>query len=67
MSIVVDSQNEVDECQEFQTIQESLGGDLVPPFQHDDAVSRSLAATTRQQSRDILMQISHSVELIVAS
>ena len=52
MSMVVDPQNKVDECQQFQTNQESLVDDLVLPFPLDDGVSRCLAPTTRNQSRD---------------
>ena len=36
----------------FQTKQESLVDDIFFPFPIDDGVSRCLAATTRQQSRD---------------
>ena len=52
MSMGVDPYKEVNECQQFQTSQESLMDDLVLPFPLDDGVSKCLAATTKQQSRD---------------
>ena len=48
----VDPHNEADECQQFQTNQESLMDDLVLLFPLHDWVSRHFTATTRQQSRD---------------
>ena len=55
LSMGVDPHNEVDECQQFKTNQQSLVDDSVFPFPLDDEVSRYLASTTDRKGEMIAL------------